>query len=102
MWCSEVWIGVKAIAGGEKWLDLLSGVVFEGDLFATRLQRRPLEVGHTPALVDEEMVGDAGDDILGALGVDFFGGEVDRVARDAQVFLEALVDCLASTNVKTQ
>lgn len=48
------------------------------------------------------MVGDAGDDILGALGVDFLGGEVDRVARDAQVFLEALVDCLASTNVKTQ
>lgn len=91
---------MKAIAGGKKWLDLLSGVVFEGDLFATRLQRGPLEVGHTPALVDKEMVGDAGDDILGALGVDFLGGEVDRVARNAQIFLETLVDCLASTNVK--
>lgn len=48
------------------------------------------------------MVGDASNDILGALGVDFLGGEVDRVARDAQVFLEVLVHCLTSTKVKTQ
>lgn len=83
-------------------MDLLSGVVFEADLFATRVYGRPLEIGHTPALVDKEMVGDAGDDILGGVGVDFLGGEVDRVARDAQVLLEALVDCLSSTDVKTQ
>lgn len=94
--------GEGKLQGGNRWLDLLSGVVFEGDLFATRIQRRPLEVGHTPALGDKEMVGDAGDDILGGLSVDFLGGEVDRVARDAQVFLEALVDCLSSTDVKTQ
>lgn len=93
---------MRADVGGRRWLDLLSGVVFETDLFATRVYGRPLEVSHTPALGDEEMVGDASDDILGGVGVDFLGGEVDRVARDAQVLLEALVDCLASTNVKTQ
>lgn len=82
--------------------NVLSGVGVEGDVLAAAHQRRQVEVGLAPSLVDKELVRYGGDDPVGVLGVDVFGGEVDSVARGCQVSPQGLVDVVASEVVKTQ